>query len=101
MFVANRTCSCVTAIRPAGTQTLVSEHTRTFAVPGAKQGCSSVAQALVPNGDCFSSHRVSEHCLFYVTAAPVIGCDSWRLNVSNAFEVLALTIDSVFFNSLR
>jgi hypothetical protein len=69
--VANRTCPCVTH-SPTGTQTLVREHRRAFALPGAKRGCSSEAQARVPGHKCLSSHRVSDHCEHFVATAAVI-----------------------------
>jgi len=87
VHVANKTCACVTVIRPAGTQTPVTEHRHTFALPGAKKGCSSEAQAGVPNGECFSiAPRVGallascHHCPYYWMRVVDV-------NVSHVFEV--------------
>ena len=97
MHVANKTCSFVTVIRPAGIQAPVTEHTRTFALPGAKKGCSSEAQARVPNGECFSiAQRVGtllvscHHCPYYWMRVV-------EANVSHVFGVFTLAINSGFF----
>ena len=94
MNVANKTCSCVTVIRPAGTQTRVTEHTRTFALPGAKKGYSSNAQARVPKGECFS---VAPRLGALLVSCDHCHCDWMRVlevNVRHVFEVLTLAINS-------